>query len=378
MTLTLEALPVELVAEILSNLDLKTLVTISYLSRSLHAICSDSSLNPWRRPILRNLLSPPYEECMKHLSVRSTVPRINRIEILSLADSSFLLFDSTLPNLRSTDWEECFSRRFLPGWKKWRKDSSWKETFMKVMHRVWHRSQTSCTVDESWTKYIVINRNGSANQLDASSRIFNPIALFNELKLQQNLMHLETRARLVLCLADVRILAFGTLNHPRSTLMVNPNAHALLHPPGIEKTHFGRPASRLHLPIADHGVYPMTEGHSNTAMYHPFDYDVLTHPAPAPGSHSAYPFYTPGGKDKRWLDDEDGLCWVGSLMLVAQILTPKTYETTPELVPLQDLDLVVGPGRLQYTSFTWSDLDAIAPWLEERITTKIDGPGLGI
>ncbi len=46
--------------------------------------------------------------------------------------------------------------------------------------------------------------------------------------------------------------------------------------------------------------------------------------------------------------------------------------------PLQDLDLVVGPGRSRYASFTWVDLAAIAPWMEEKITKKIDGPGLGL
>jgi hypothetical protein len=63
--------------------------------------------------------------------------------------------------------------------------------------------------------------------------------------------------------------------------------------------------------------------------------------------------------------------------LIAQILGPHTHELSGDWLPLQDLDLVVGPGRQQYASFTWSDLWAIAPWMEERITKKIEGPGLG-
>lgn len=57
---------------------------------------------------------------------------------------------------------------------------------------------------------------------------------------------------------------------------------------------------------------------------------------------------------------------------------PHTHELSGDWLPFQDLDLVVGPGRQQYASFTWADLWAIAPWMEERITKKIQGPGLGI
>jgi hypothetical protein len=37
-----------------------------------------------------------------------------------------------------------------------------------------------------------------------------------------------------------------------------------------------------------------------------------------------------------------------------------------------------GEGRQQYASFTWSDLCAIAPWVDEKITKKIQGIGLGL
>ena len=64
--------------------------------------------------------------------------------------------------------------------------------------------------------------------------------------------------------------------------------------------------------------------------------------------------------------------------LTAQILGTNIHESFTGGPPLQDLDLVVGSGRSQYASFTWTDLWAIAPWMEERITKQIDGPGLGI
>lgn len=60
--------------------------------------------------------------------------------------------------------------------------------------------------------------------------------------------------------------------------------------------------------------------------------------------------------------------------ITAQILGPHTKEAFTDF-PLQDRDLVEGPNRSQYASFTWADLSAIAPWLD--ISKKIDGPGLG-
>lgn len=132
-TVTFETLPVELVADILCKLDLETLIQISQLSRRLRDIASDSSLNPWRQPILTNLRSASYEGALKNLSVRSTVPRHNWIEILSLATPSFILFESTLPNLSEAEWEECFRRRFLPGWARWKRGGSWHEVFLKLV-----------------------------------------------------------------------------------------------------------------------------------------------------------------------------------------------------------------------------------------------------
>lgn len=164
-----ERLPVDLIAEILGKLDLESLIQMSYVSKRFYLVASEPSLNPWRQPIMRNLRSHSYDPALKHLSVRLTVPRQNWIDILAAAMPSFILFDATLPNLRAAEWEECFKRRFLPSWEKWKKETSWKETYLKyvlvpflpscisrvssrVLHRVWHRSVTSCTTDEAWTK----------------------------------------------------------------------------------------------------------------------------------------------------------------------------------------------------------------------------------
>ncbi|KAG6830328.1 hypothetical protein H0H92_001263 [Tricholoma furcatifolium] len=383
-----QSLPVELIADILEELDIHSLVILSAVSKRLRFILSEPSLNPWRRPILRALRSGDYQTTLKTLSVHSTVPRHNWIEILSLASPPYILFELTLPNLKSEEWEECFNRRFLPGWRRWKKDSSWRKTFLKMLHRVAHRNDTSCTADESWTKYIVLNRNGSANELEITSRSFNPLVIFNEMKLQSNLSHLETRIRLVAEFADVRILAFGTLNRPRSTLTFNPNAHLFLHPPNIGPGCLDEGSQRysvssMNTLIEDHGVYPLNNLTMPAYTYipAPYTYTRLLHPLPAP-SHTNYPFYTPGGGDKRWLGEgeieEEGLRWVGGLMIIAQLVGPHTHDLSGDWLPLQDLDLVLGPGRNQYASFTWMDLWAIAPWMEDRITRKIQGQGLGI
>ncbi|KIP12755.1 hypothetical protein PHLGIDRAFT_20795 [Phlebiopsis gigantea 11061_1 CR5-6] len=337
----MESLPVELIAEILGELDLPSLIITSYLSRRLNYVASDSSLNPWRGPILRCLLvqpGTPYEPSLRSLSERSTVPRQNWIEILSMARADWLLLEATLPSLKDSEWEECFKRRFLPSWRKWKgEDEGWGPAFRKILMRVWHRSITSCTTDESWTRYILIRRNGVANELEATSRNFSPVLVFDDHKMQSNLDHLETRIRLVVELADVRIIALGVLNKPRGSTTVNEKARTFLHPPGIDRNDAGQGPHR-----------------------------GMIYPLPA-RSHANYPFYTPSGEDKRWLGTEDreeeGMQWVGGLMIAAQIIGPRTKEHS------------AATNRSQYASLSWADLAAIAPWLE--LVKKIDGPGLG-
>ncbi|KAF8195624.1 hypothetical protein K438DRAFT_1826239 [Mycena galopus ATCC 62051] len=352
----LESLPVELIGQILGELNIADVIQISQLSRRLRLVSSDPILNVWRLPILRNLRSEQYENSLKHLSVYMGVPRHNWVDILSRARASYILFETTLPNLKEAEWEEVFKRRFLPSWTRWRKDSTWRAAFLRVLHQIWHRSCTSCTANEAWTKYIVLNRNGSANQLEVFSRNFNPALILDDMRLQQNMLHLEMRVRLIVQFADVRVLALGTLRRP-SPLAVNSNASVLLHPPGI---------------------HPESVA-TTTALS---EYSHLNYPLSAQ-THIDYPFYTPGGADKRWIISEDAeesdFEWVGGLMVVTQILGQGVHEASPQNgPPLQDRDLISGSGRQQYVSFTWDDLWAIAPWLEEKITKQIDGPGLGL
>ena len=125
--ITFDSLPVEPIADILGELDLSSLVTVCYLSRRLRAISSEPALNPWRRPILRTLHHHPdaeYDPALRHLSVRTTVPRNNFVEILSMARAHYLLFEASLPHLKDSEWEECFRRRFLPSWTKVKKEGT--------------------------------------------------------------------------------------------------------------------------------------------------------------------------------------------------------------------------------------------------------------
>lgn len=127
---TLENLPVEVIAAVFSLLDIYSLKQVSCVSSRLRAVVSHPVLNPWRAPIMRSLASPSPEE-LSSISVLSTVPRHNWLEILCYASPLFLLFQATLPNLTESQYEESFRRRFLPSWTRVRKDGKWKEAFIK-------------------------------------------------------------------------------------------------------------------------------------------------------------------------------------------------------------------------------------------------------
>lgn len=127
---------------------------------------------------------------------------------------------------------------------------------------------------------------------------------------------------------------------------------------------------------------------------------LMMHPLPST-SFSNYPYFTPGGEDRRWQGygntEDTGKVWIGGLMyglldslayqphvdtptcrIVAQVVGPRTKRRYPDGPVSEDLQLVVGPGRAQYASLSWADLDAVAPWMHSLITLRMDGPGLGI
>jgi hypothetical protein len=143
--------------------------------------------------------------------------------------------------------------------------------------------------------------------------------------------------QLVVEFADVRILAFGVLNKAR-TMFLNSNAHAFLHPPGIEReilldasretdTSIGSSDKIQDLDVKNiysrrlSWVLPSALTYVSMIEFLPMfpKYSRLTRPIPS-SSHTLYPFHTPGGGDKRWIGsrelEEDGLQWVGGLMFV--------------------------------------------------------------
>ena len=134
--------------------------------------------------------------------------------------------------------------------------------------------------------------------------------------------------KLVVQLADARILAFGVLSRQHIPTW-NHNAGIFLHPPGAGN-HQTQPAEQY--AVADHGVYSLLSNagnhrelshiHTPKMLCYSFrvaysldvDLKQMTHPLPAP-SHANYPRYTPGGSDKQWLElEEEGFRWVGGMM----------------------------------------------------------------
>ncbi|KAF8714560.1 Sucrase/ferredoxin-like, partial [Rhizoctonia solani] len=87
---------------------------------------------------------------------------------------------------------------------------------------------------ESWTNYVVILRSGTAATCTAYSRTFSASVIMNDLKRQANLMEYETQARVIVQLADVRIVMLGMLRKP-PYFAFNNHARELIHPPGVER-----------------------------------------------------------------------------------------------------------------------------------------------
>ncbi|KAK2466051.1 hypothetical protein APHAL10511_001693 [Amanita phalloides] len=329
----LALLPAELLAAVLAELDIPDLITAAQLCTRIRAVSADTTLNPWRAPIVRALQTGRHPDALQHLSAHSTVPTHNWVDILALARPAFILFHLSLPRLSADHWRTALARRFLPSWRHPLIHLSQKESFLRLLYRVWHRPLTSCTADESWTRYILLNRNGSACELQTTSRNFNPLTIFDEIKHQTNLAHLATRVRVVLELADVRIVAFGCQSYA-SPLTSNPNARAFLHPPGIGNSGGAAPQQNISL-------------NRDT-------YSRLLYPSPHP-RYANYPFYTPGVSDDRWVGsgdkEEGGLHWVGGMIIVAQLLS---HDRSP---------------ILQYASFSWNDLWSWNWCLKEALLT---------
>jgi len=98
-------------------------------------------------------------------------------------------------------------------------------------------------------------------------------------------------------------------------------------------------------------------------------YSSLRHPTPNI-VHANYPDFTSGGYDwRQWVDteygDDDGLAWVGPIMITAQLID----TSTPLPSSARDFeDYILRHGQEEtWASISWEDLWAIAPWLHEHI-----------
>lgn len=337
-----EGLPAELIADILSHLEIHDLIRLSNVSRTLRIVLSDANLNPWRAPLLRLLDRQTAPSVLANISDSVNVfPSANWTIILSRSDPRFLLYECVIPHLAENEWQTAFETRFLPSWKKWKKeDMKWREAFLRTLALVSHRLESHCKVNQAWTKYIVLNRNGSANELDASSRDLDMFRTYDSLRFQANLARVETTTRVILQLPDVRIVAIGTREAPRSSYAVNRIAYHFCHPPKPEASRM----DQLH-------------------------FEALSLPCFTYPWRSLYAL----GDEVNPNDWRHGLVWVGPMMIVAELSYPCSEEVARNM-PTSDSQ----SGSQRYVSFTWADLEAVAPWMRECISRFVDGPGLGI
>ncbi|KAG8802914.1 hypothetical protein FRC17_006316, partial [Serendipita sp. 399] len=431
-------LPPELLTSIFEYLDLKSLIHVSGVCKHFKTVCSDPVLNPWRgqiEQVLRMRAPPEQFQVLRHLGWYSAVPKENWLYILTVASPDFILFND-VPPLPEAYWEYAFKHRFLPSWIKWKRDNSWKQ----LLWRVWHRLTAHCTADESWTNYIILSRHGIVNSASASSRSYEPQDVLDIYKLQNNLAREPSTTRLVVQLADVRIIAIGTLGQA-SSYQVNRLAKEFITPSGIypegvvplstydrleplsaasdTPQYYKIPVTRrVGTPITRSltfddatpstssatslsfwrrirsGTFSTNEKDAVTyvdaptavmdSMYRnlkpspptPREYPRLTLPRPSHG-HRKFPNFTPGGLDLRWPKMYDGTS--EEVWVGPVLITAVIVSQTEE--PLTDggdeLLRRIGRGRGRWVSFTTTDLDTIAPWLSTYIEKRVEGMGLG-
>lgn len=140
--MTINNLPVELLARVFSLLELHQLLGVAQTCRFWRAVCLNPLLNPFRGPIAQ-ILEDEYQmdsdktggmRYLRTLSAFQWVPSRNWVEILAMAPPYFILFECNIPNLSERQWEEAFRLRFPPSWTKWRRDGRWRAAYLKSIH----------------------------------------------------------------------------------------------------------------------------------------------------------------------------------------------------------------------------------------------------
>lgn len=135
-----------------SHLPLKELIPISLLSPTFRSISLSPQISPFLGPVQRILFrGPPYTAELASLGSYTHISRNVFAEILVRAEARWILEEMEIPKLPNAVWEEAFSRRFLPSWRRYREgDEHWRAVFLRTLRRLEHRS-LGCTHEESWT-----------------------------------------------------------------------------------------------------------------------------------------------------------------------------------------------------------------------------------
>jgi hypothetical protein len=128
-------LPPELIAGIISQLDASGILACACTCKQLRRIVADDTLNPLRPAIIQHIANKEYPIELASLAAWfSIIPIRNWVVLLSQADHRFLLYEASLPRLRDSIWEEAFEKRFLPGWRQWKKDNmTWSTCFKRFI-----------------------------------------------------------------------------------------------------------------------------------------------------------------------------------------------------------------------------------------------------
>lgn len=192
------------------------------LSRTLLFIASDASTTPFHPPI-RAILDkgPPYPPSLASLGTYTFIPRSVFLPLLVRAPPGWILEEMVIPPGITTDqWHRVFCARFLPSWKRYKDPAttSWRAAFLRILRRLTHRAQ-GCTHEEAWSRFIILHRNGTASLNRMYSRTFDPGAIYEEIRRQNDLMALRQEVREVVRLQDVRVLVYGTMANPRWVIL---------------------------------------------------------------------------------------------------------------------------------------------------------------
>ncbi|EIW71472.1 hypothetical protein TREMEDRAFT_73318 [Tremella mesenterica DSM 1558] len=177
-------LPGDILSQISSYLPLPELFAFLSLHPRLLTLCK-THLTPLPQAI-RQVVNEgsPYPPILAALpSLRLFLPDDGGrmfIDVLVKCPPRWILERFEMGRWRDTIWKESFERRFLPSWKRYKKE------------------------EDTWRAVFLRSQNNFATQ--------------------------PTEVRAVLHLQDVRIIALGVL-WDKPSLFVNKNAHLLLHPP---------------------------------------------------------------------------------------------------------------------------------------------------